>query len=392
MKLILGLMLFLGLSANAASTRLIGSDSVEGFIANQNLVKNSQCEPGMGSYFWSSSGTGVLGTTVTGTLIGRGSQSCSWDSGTASETLTGTLVSIPPGLYGQMGEISGYFLCNSGTCTHELHTWDGTSDVTRGTLLSGTTYKKSSFNFALPSSGSLAFRIKAVNADEPKLYFDELYLGAARITGPTIQRFLTGSGTYTTPPGAIYIRVKVAGGGGAGVGGGSGGNVGSDGSSGSQSSFGSFLLQANGGRAGSSGVGGAGGTNSVGSVTTVFENVPGGSGGGGIAGLATGHAPGGAMGGSNPLGGGGGGGNGSIDGYAGATNTGGGGGGGAGASASYNGAGGGAGGYIDALIASPSATYSYVVGAGGTGGVKNGTGTNGGAGAAGRIVVEEYYH
>ena len=56
---------------------------------------------------------------------------------------------------------------------------------------------------------------------------------------------------------------------------------------------------------------------------------------------------------------------------------------------SVSGAGGGAGGYVETLIQSPAATYSYAVGAGGTGG--GGSTASGGAGGAGYIVITEYY-
>jgi hypothetical protein len=56
-----------------------------------------------------------------------------------------------------------------------------------------------------------------------------------------------------------------------------------------------------------------------------------------------------------------------------------------------SGFGGGAGGYIDAIIYSPSATYSYAIGAAGTAGAAGTSGTDGGAGGSGYIIVTEYY-
>ena len=53
--------------------------------------------------------------------------------------------------------------------------------------------------------------------------------------------------------------------------------------------------------------------------------------------------------------------------------------------------GGGAGGYVEKIIASPSATYSYAVGAGGTAGTAGSGGSAGGAGGSGIIIVEAYY-
>lgn len=78
-------------------------------------------------------------------------------------------------------------------------------------------------------------------------------------------------------------------------------------------------------------------------------------------------------------------------GSAGATNTGGGGGGGGTGAGTTPGLGGGAGGYVEAIINSPSATYSYAVGAGGTAGTAGTGGAAGGGGGSGVIIVEEHY-
>ena len=68
----------------------------------------------------------------------------------------------------------------------------------------------------------------------------------------------------------------------------------------------------------------------------------------------------------------------------------GGGGGGAGGGSATTGAGGGGGGeYIEIIINSPSASYSYAVGPGGAGGAAGSVA--GGAGALGIIIVDEYY-
>jgi hypothetical protein len=198
---------------------------------------------------------------------------------------------------------------------------------------------------------------------------------------PTIQRFTSGSGTYTTPVGCIAIRVKMVGGGGGGTGAtGNGGN-------GSATTFGTSLLTANGGSSsnGSGQIGGAGGGVTVNSpAVTVFAF----EGPGGHPGQNT-PSTGGGNGASSFLGGGGRGGAnaGTQAGQNAIANTGSGGGG-LGSTGGGSGGGGGAGGYIEALISSPSASYSYTVGAGGAAG----TGSPlGGLGADGIIVVEEYY-
>ncbi|OQW46993.1 MAG: hypothetical protein A4S09_16240 [Proteobacteria bacterium SG_bin7] len=81
---------------------------------------------------------------------------------------------------------------------------------------------------------------------------------------PTIQKFTSGTGTYNTPTGVVWIRVKMVGGGGGGAG--SGTANGSAAGNGGNTTFGSSLLVANGGTAGSRGAdGGAPGTASLGS-------------------------------------------------------------------------------------------------------------------------------
>ena len=201
---------------------------------------------------------------------------------------------------------------------------------------------------------------------------------------PTIQKFLTGSGTYTRPssPSApIYLKVTMVGGGGGG--GGAGG--GATGQSGGISTFG-LSLSAGGGFGGftgaSGGSGNSGGPASLGSA--VGTALTGGSGLGGTVSttsITLGGAGGvTAFGGqaiSNPGGGGG----------VAVPNTGAGGNGGGGAVVGTPaGGGGGAGGYVQAFIFAPATSYTYAVGAAGTGGTGGGM-----TGGSGYIIVEEYY-
>jgi hypothetical protein len=188
-----------------------------------------------------------------------------------------------------------------------------------------------------------------------------------------------GSGTYTTPANVLYLKVKIVGGGGgssAGSGYGSGGN-------GGNSVFGTNLIVANGGLGGGVGSspnsGGLPGT--VNSPATSIFNI---SGGDGSPSNSISQGIGGS-GGNSFLGGGGAGGNGC--GYTNANgkpNTGGGAGGG-GCNNGTMGSGGGAGNYIEALISSPAASYTYSVALGGN------AATNGAVGGSGYLVVEEYY-
>lgn len=210
----------------------------------------------------------------------------------------------------------------------------------------------------------------------------------------TVQRFTSGSGTYTTPVGCTRIRVRMVGGGGSGRSGGTFATA-TTGTAGGNTTFGS--LTANGGEAGA-GLAGAGGSFTVGMgagfgiaggggaagdvSSTAGDNNSclggnGGSsawGGGGIGQLGTGGAGGAGVANSGAGGAGGG-----ASSYASAgTNT-------------VGGTGGGSGGYVESVIASPAASYAYAVGAGGAAAAAGTNGQASGAGGSGQIVVEEEY-
>lgn len=207
---------------------------------------------------------------------------------------------------------------------------------------------------------------------------------------PTIQKFTTGSGTYTTPSGVKYIRVRLVGGGGGGGGSGVSGTAG-QGGTGGDTTFGTLLVRASGGIGGyfSQGNAPSGGTGviyapAIGSVMT------GGGGSQGDSDIKT-YSQGGA-GGNSAFGGGGGGMVLSVGASNAAINSGSGGGGaGSGTVAANCGNGGGAGGFADAIINSPSSSYSYSIGSGGAGGTAGTSGYAGGAGGSGYIEVTEYY-
>lgn len=213
---------------------------------------------------------------------------------------------------------------------------------------------------------------------------------------PTIQKFLSGSGTYTKPAGVLYIKVTMVGGGGGG-GGATNNSTGGVGTAGTASTFGTTLLSAGGGLGGDGGTtatdhptGGAGGSSSLGTGPSGIAL----TGGGGCSGInmVVDQYVWGGQGGSSAFGGAG---KGAFNGIGGngVANTGGGGAGGgySGGGVGQSGAGGGSGGYVHAMITSPSATYPYSVGGGGAHGAATPVGNNGGDGGSGFILVEEFY-
>lgn len=240
---------------------------------------------------------------------------------------------------------------------------------------------------ALDASGNMSAPY-TVDGTTIEIVSNIIQVNPAGYIVPTVQRFLSGSGTYTVPTSPrkpIYLRVTMAGG---GEGGGTGNSA--YGNAGSNTTWNSTDVIAGGA------TGGGGGTVSLSTNTLILSA----AGGTGTYPTVPGSTAlvGGGQGGSNPLGGSGGGGPyESTSGAGGAgsnasanTGAGGGGAGGSGTGGGlYSGGGGGAaGGYVEFIVSSPGTSYSYSVGAGGTG--TTGAG-NGGNGAAGVVIVEEFY-
>jgi hypothetical protein len=200
------------------------------------------------------------------------------------------------------------------------------------------------------------------------------------IKQPTRTVLTSGSGTYSTPGGAVRLYVRMVGGGGGG--GGSGTSSAGAGTIGGNTTFGTNFLIAYGGSAGSVTSGSVpGGIATGGSV-----NLPGGSSGPSSGAFLPGGAGGVSAFGGNGFGG-------DVDDTGkNAVGFGSGGGGAGAATSSTTPAGGAAGGYLEQVIRLPAATYPYAVGAGGSGGMAGASGFIGGSGATGVIIIDEYYY
>lgn len=251
-------------------------------------------------------------------------------------------------------------------------------------------------NILAQGAGTTAIYTVILTSGTTAASWNYTYVGNGGFVTPTVQKFTSGSGTYTTPANVTYIKVRAVGAGGGGAGSSNNSNNnGVAGGTGGNTTFGSSLITSNGGTGGSGTTvltGGSGGTATVSSPAIGTATIGGGGGSGQIT--VTSSESIGGIGGSSPLGGAGPGptANGTA-GNAGSANTGAGGSGASGSSGSSNqsGAGGGSGGYVDAIIPSPTTTYSYAIGAAGTAGTAGTGGQAGGAGAAGYIEVTEYY-
>lgn len=304
-----------------------------------------------------------------GIAIGTGDVAIA-DGGTGASTAGAALSNLGGATAAELADVAAEVAALSGTLasTEKTHIATGTTaqrpaipiegDIRRNTTTSRYEgYTSSWENFV--TSATLKADIQA-------------------LTGPfTVQYLTSGTGaTYTRPTDCTAIRVRMVGGGGGG-----GAVSANAGSAGGTTIFNS--INANGGNGGgiqfqAGGAGGNGGSGSAslrinGSAGQAAQNgadasVAGSTGASGIFGMGAGVGAVGGTGGNA------------------AANTGAGG---AGGGGTNTGAGGGGGEYVEILITSPSATYTYTVGAGGNGGAAGGVA--GGNGGSGLIIVDEFY-
>lgn len=319
------------------------------------------------------------GASGTGTRLANGSsgqllQSQGTTLAPIWATFVATVIQAPPTVQ--------KFTSGSGT-----YNKDYTFIITSGSATVGATYTNNSITYTVYATVSSATQVVMSGS------------GAPTASGTLTKASGTGDATLTFSQvlSPLYLKVRMVGGGGGGAGSAvTASNNGGTGGNGGTTTFGSSLLSAGGG-AGAVGAGAFnGGTGGSASITApaIGTAIPGGTGSPGIfAGVVNVYGMGG-NGGSSVFGGaGGGGGGGGTGGTVGVTPNSGSGGGGGGntTSSSVGGAGGGAGGFVDAIIPSPSGTYSYAIAAGGTAGTAGTTGFAGGTGATGYIEVIEYY-
>lgn len=354
---------------NATDT-LVGKATTD-TLTNKTLSGNTATNlvSGSGTFTFNTTGT-ITSPNATDTLVGKATTDTLTNKSISGSTNTITNVSLTTGVTGVLP------LANGGTNKNM-------------TAAAGGVVYTDSDSMEVTAAGTSGQFFKSNGSSAPAW---------TTFPAPTFQSFLSGTGTYTTPAGVLWIKVHVLGGGGGGGGGGDTGAT--NGTIGTASTFGGgTLITAAGGGPGATGNVGAGergetGANTVGAVSATILNIVGSSGsvgGTNINATVTSVEIVGPRGADGPWGGAGTGRNGSTS-YAGAANSGAGGGGGsATASNRLSGGSGAAGGYVVVQINAPSASYSYVVGGGGAGGSAGTGGRAAGAGGSGRILVEEFY-
>jgi hypothetical protein len=167
-------------SGSSTNWALVGA----GGVANNQLANPDWNSVSTG---WTASG-GTYARTTTSGQKAFGAGGGSWDSSSASQTLTSGSVTITAGEGFVSANIAGYckFKAASGTATHKIQIHDGTNVLAEQSITSSTSqFITSGVTVGAATSGTFALRIISVASDEPTLYVDDCYLGLAE--GTTIQ-------------------------------------------------------------------------------------------------------------------------------------------------------------------------------------------------------------
>ena len=151
------------------------NDVDKAYLVHKNIMDNGGFENGAAR--WAES-AGAEAIVTSGSNLLTGKASATWDAAATSDTYSYNAITIPNGLYGRNGIGYCSVLTPSGTSTHKLQVYDGSSVLAEADVTSNTVPSKVSANFIFPSSGTVTIRLEA-QANEPLIAIDDCYLGAA---------------------------------------------------------------------------------------------------------------------------------------------------------------------------------------------------------------------
>jgi hypothetical protein len=129
-----------------------------------------------GTARWTNSGSGTFTTTTTTANVAYGASAASWDAAANNDTLTSAQVSVPPALYGQPCRVEAWYKGGDKNLTAQVI--NGSSTVLASqVLVTAATFEPIQLYFLCPTSGTVAFRLKA-SADAAVAYLDHVTMRA----------------------------------------------------------------------------------------------------------------------------------------------------------------------------------------------------------------------
>lgn len=180
------------------------SDMGAGGGSSSNILTNGGFETSTTD--WTASG-GTLTTSTTAADVFELTTAGTWDSSSASQTLTYAIQAVK-GLGGTNGEMTCMIRVPSGTATHTMGVWDGSTLTQAQTIINTSTdYVSNTINFVFPASGnSVGVRFTSVNANEPLIDIDACYVGPARNLSNVSQSVMAGSSYFAGTTSCTWTR------------------------------------------------------------------------------------------------------------------------------------------------------------------------------------------
>lgn len=178
MKTFLLALLFAALPTGALAA-LPPTAAERAYYSQDNKLKNPGFE--LGTVGWTASG-GTFTVNTSGAHLDGGTRTGSWDSSAAAQTLTSEVLTVTSGsgFSGAPMTVSCRFQADSGTATHKIQLYDGSTVLAEDTITSVTTgFVRASVTAPAPSSGSVYLRVISVASNEPKIYISKCYRGLA---------------------------------------------------------------------------------------------------------------------------------------------------------------------------------------------------------------------
>lgn len=173
-KTILSAALALTVFTQNAPAAIVDADRAE--IIDKNYLKNPGFENGKAG--WTASG-GTFNIVTSGSNFqGIGKASATWDSSSAGQTFTAAAFTIPNGLAGNNGLFRCKVMTPSGTATHTMGVWDGSTLVDSITIPSSPTAQYVEIPRPFGAAGTTAtIRFTSVASNEPLISVDDCSIG-----------------------------------------------------------------------------------------------------------------------------------------------------------------------------------------------------------------------
>lgn len=197
----------LALTGSSAHSALTDADRAEVTFKNLLADRNPGFEAGKAK--WTASGGTFTTATSGANFMGIGKSTGTWDSSAAAQTLTSAAVTVANGYAGTNGLFRCKVMTPSGTATHTMGLWDGSTLTQTVSIPSSTTaqYVEIQAPFGAAAT-TVAIRFTSVNANEPLISIDDCYIGPNINIGSISQAIFVGESYFAGTASCVWSRAS----------------------------------------------------------------------------------------------------------------------------------------------------------------------------------------